>query len=349
MTTQPRTDCVTCESDALDELSQLAAIFAALPTGVLVLNGAGVIVRANIAALTLLGEPLVGAFWREVIARSFAPRADDGHEVSLQDGRRVQLTTEPLAKKQGQLVFLNDLTQTRQLQDRVNHLKRLSALGNIAATLAHQIRTPLSAAMLYAANLGNSTLKAPSRQLFQQKLMSRLNELEKQISDILLFAKSDQQHVVSPLALTDLFEQVKQSSEAFCLQQDCLLHLDCPPANLYLLANPHALIGAINNLIANGQQAGASELWLQLQVYDRHVEITLIDNGQGIAPHQLAQIFEPFFTTKSQGTGLGLAVVHSVVQAHQGQVSVTSQVGQGTCFKLSLPLHQMSMQLGGAA
>ncbi|MGL5537503.1 MAG: PAS domain-containing protein, partial [Aeromonas veronii] len=153
------------------EVSQLYAIFKALPTGVLLLDGAGVVTRANPAAISLLGEPLEGELWRHIIARCFEPREDDGHEISLRDGRRVQLSTQPLPDQPGQLVFINDLTETRKLQDRINHMKRLSALGNMAASLAHQIRTPLSAAMLYAANLANRTLKPESRTQFQQKLM----------------------------------------------------------------------------------------------------------------------------------------------------------------------------------
>jgi two-component system sensor histidine kinase FlrB len=180
------------------EVSQLYAIFTALPTGVLLLDGEGLITRANPAALALLGEPLEGLSWRQIIARCFEPREDDGHEISLRDGRRVQLSTQPLPDQPGQLVFITDLTETRQLQDRVNHMKRLSALGNMAASLAHQIRTPLSAAMLYAANLANRTLKPESRSQFQQKLMARLQDLEKQINDILLFARNGDNQVVAP-------------------------------------------------------------------------------------------------------------------------------------------------------
>lgn len=77
------------------EVSQLYAIFTALPTGVLLLDGAGVITRANPAALSLLGEPLEGELWRQVIARCFEPREDDGHEISLRDGRRSSSRPSP--------------------------------------------------------------------------------------------------------------------------------------------------------------------------------------------------------------------------------------------------------------
>lgn len=329
---------------------QLDAIFAALPTGVLVLDESGVIRRANPAAVSLLGEPLQGERWRQVIVRCFSPRADDGHEISLHDGRRVQLSTQPLEDQPGQLVFINDLTETRRLQDRLNHMKRLSALGNMAASLAHQIRTPLSAAMLYAANLGNRTLKPESRSQFQQKLMQRLQDLEQQVSDVLLFARSGEAQVVSAVSLDTLLTQAQSAAEAFCEQHACRLTIETPPEPLWLMANANALVGAVSNLIANGQQAGATEISVSAHRQGERVMLRIIDNGRGMTATQQARIFEPFFTTRSQGTGLGLAVVHSVVHSHQGEVSVASAPGEGSCFTLSLPLHMPAAErVGGVA
>lgn len=228
-------------------------------------------------------------------------------------------------------------------------MKRLSALGNMAASLAHQIRTPLSAAMLYAANLANRTLKPESRTQFQQKLMARLQDLEKQINDILLFARNGDNQVVTPISVQGLLAEVQAGAEAFCQQQGCELHMEAPEPDLCLLANSSALAGAINNLIANAQQAGATSLLVSAVRSGARVEMRVIDNGKGIPSHQLGQVFEPFFTTRSQGTGLGLAVVQSVVRAHQGEVGVASVPGEGTCFTLSFPLHQQPVQLGGVA
>jgi two-component system sensor histidine kinase FlrB len=201
----------------------------------------------------------------------------------LRDGRRVQLSTQPLPDQPGQLVFITDLTETRQLQDRVNHMKRLSALGNMAASLAHQIRTPLSAAMLYAANLANRTLKPESRSQFQQKLMARLQDLE-----------ADQRHpAVCPqwrqpgggaLSVQGLLAEVQAGAEAFCQQQGCALHLEAPEPDLCLLANSSALAGAINNLIANARQAGADSLLVSAVRSGNRVEMRVIDNGKGMAP-----------------------------------------------------------------
>jgi two-component system sensor histidine kinase FlrB len=176
-----------------------------------------------------------------------------------------------------------------------------------------------------------------------------LQDLEKQINDILLFARNGDNQVVTPISVQGLLAEVQAGAEAFCNQQGCELHIDAPEPDLCLLANSNALAGAINNLIANAQQAGATSLLVSAVRSGARVEMRILDNGKGMPAHLLNQIFEPFFTTRSQGTGLGLAVVQSVVRAHQGEVSVASVPAEGTCFTLSFPLHQQAVQLGGVA
>jgi two-component system sensor histidine kinase FlrB len=191
-------DSNTQELNALRlQANRLEHLLEVMPAGVVVIDGKGVVRQSNNLSKTLLGEPLEGQLWRTIIARSFKPQADDGHEVSLYDGRKVKLSITPLEKEPGQLIVLTDLTETRQLQQRIGHLQKLSSLGKMVASLAHQIRTPLSAAMLYAANLSNNTLNKTSREKFSNKLVSRLRELESQENDMLLFAKSGDEQVIT--------------------------------------------------------------------------------------------------------------------------------------------------------
>ena len=138
-----------------------------MPTGLVMLDGDGVVVKINKVARGLLDEPILGQPWFSVIARSFKPRADDWHEVSLKDGRRVKLEIASLGDQPGQLIMITDLTETRLLQDKVGQMQRLSSLGRMVSTLAHQIRTPLSAAMLYSANLSNKKISDESRHTFK--------------------------------------------------------------------------------------------------------------------------------------------------------------------------------------
>ena len=172
------------------QASRLEHLLQVMPAGVIVIDGKGIVRQANEQAKALLGEPLEEEVWRSIITRSFKPRADDGHEVSLVDGRRVKLSITPLENEPGQLIVITDLTETRQLQARVSHMQRLSSLGKMVASLAHQIRTPLSAAMLYASNLTRKGLGQEAQTQFANKLTDRLKELESQVNDMLLFAKS---------------------------------------------------------------------------------------------------------------------------------------------------------------
>ena len=335
--------------DAWSSPSLFGEIFNEVPSGLVLLDGSGRVARANRAALMLLGEPLEGESWGNIIQRVFCLRPDDGHEVSLRNGRRVQISTQPLKQQEGQLIQITDLTETRCLQDQLSHMERLSALGKMAASLAHQIRTPLAAAMLYGANLANRTLSNEARGSFQKKLMDRLRDLETQVSDVLLFARNGEQQVVSAIELTELITSIERGAEAMLQQVGASLRIEMDSPPIPLLANSSALASAINNLLANALQAGATQLLVSAHRAGDDVLVRVVDNGRGMSRELLARIFEPFYTTRSNGTGLGLAVVQSVVRAHQGEVSVASVPGEGTCFTLSVPLHQQAVQLGGVA
>src|SRR5690554_2828552 len=170
---------------------RLSTLLNALPAGVVVLDKHGTVSQSNPAAIALLGEPLEGERWIDVIRRCFAPRNDDGHEVSLKDGRRVSIEIRTMENQPGQLILLTDLTETRQLQAQLAHAQRLSAMGKMVASLAHQIRTPLSAAILYGGHLSQPDLDEELRQRCASRLMSRLTHLEQQVRDMLIFARGE--------------------------------------------------------------------------------------------------------------------------------------------------------------
>lgn len=334
-------------SDLRKQASWLSHLVDTMPAGVIVLDGKGMIAKANQIAIDMLGEPLEGEKWFSVIQRSFRPQQDDGHEVSLKDGRLIKLDITALAPEPGQLILMTDLSETRRLQKRVAHMQRLSALGKMVASLAHQVRTPLSAAMLYAANLGSKRLPEASRDNFQTKLMSRLKDLENQVNDMLLFAKSGDQHVVEQVSMQQLLSEVKTGADAMITLNNSELDVSLPEPDIAILGNKTALASAIQNLIHNSIQIIGSGAQVRvsamrdLQTPD-FVRISVSDNGPGVDLQQVDKLFEPFFTTSSQGTGLGLAVVSSVANAHQGRIEVTNNVHGGACFNLLLPISAAS-------
>ncbi|WP_412070757.1 sensor histidine kinase [Pseudomonas fluorescens] len=308
-----------------------------LPGGVIVIDAQGIVREANPAACELLGLPLEGELWRHVIARCFAPREDDGHEISLKDGRRLSIATRSLDAEPGQLVLLNDLTETRHLQDQLARHERLSSLGRMVASLAHQIRTPLSAALLYASHLTEQELPVETQQRFAGRLKERLHELEHQVRDMLVFARGE-------LPLTDRITpgQLLQSLQAAALThvQDLPIRWQCDSHAGELLCNRDTLVGALLNLIENAIQASAGDVRLKVHLYarDNHLRVCVSDSGSGIDSVVQARLGEPFFTTKATGTGLGLTVVKAVARAHQGELRLRSRLGRGTCAQVILPL-----------
>lgn len=345
-------ELITVSEQRLTELAEkerlakkLTGVLDVLPGGVVLLDSKGRVVEANPAAHEMLGEPLEGQMWRNVITRSFAPRSDDGHEISTKDGRRISIATRSL-ESDGQLILLTDQTETRHLQAQVSRNERMTALGEMVSALAHQIRTPLSTAMLYAGHLSNGDLDSGKSREFSKKLANRLNHMERQVQDMLLFAKGE-------LPLSDACT-VGQLQEALAeelevplanAQLQCQWHVETPSQTLF--CNREALIGAMLNLVNNALEAMALEtehkrsLQIQFRQQDDQLKLSVCDNGPGMSPETLKRVQDIFVTTKTQGTGLGLAVVQVVAHAHGGEFCLQSAAGVGTCAHLFLPVNKL--------
>lgn len=324
------------------ELQRLQHLLQVLPNGIVVLDQRGYVMQANPVAVAMLGEPLHGQRWLDVINRSFRPRNDDGLEVSLHDGRRVQLAISPLEPLAGQLIVLTDLTETRQLQSRLSHLQRLSSLGKMMASLAHQIRTPLSGALLYARNLRNQKLDPAAREQFSQKLLNRLTDLEQQVNDLLLFARAGREQQAQPLSMQQLLSEVFAAVEPLVLQQQGTVLVELPDPDVMVLGNHTALAGALSNLVHNALEHAGPGARIQLSAIasadERQVVLAVEDEGPGVPEHLRQQIFEPFYTTRSNGTGLGLAVVQAVATSHNGLARCLQGATGGARFELVLPV-----------
>ncbi|MBO6851211.1 MAG: PAS domain-containing protein [Marinobacter sp.] len=325
----------------LEEKEQLAdrlsTLLNALPAGVVVLDKQGVVTQTNPAAIGLLGEPLDGERWVDVIRRCFAPRRDDGHEVSLKDGRRVSIEIRTMENQPGQLILLTDLTETRHLQAQLAHAQRLSAMGKMVASLAHQIRTPLSAAILYGGHLSQDDLDEEMRQRCVSRLMSRLTHLEQQVRDMLIFARGETR-LAEELSAETLASAVGSALDGLKLAPEVDVRLDSHVSDSRLMCNRDALVGACTNLVNNSLEAGATRVVVQLFPAGNELVIRVVDNGPGFDAAQSGQLMEAFYTTKSHGTGLGLAVVQAVVKAHQGRFAIESPQQGGAVATLALPL-----------
>lgn len=323
----------------------LDAIFSALPAGLVVLNNQGKVSQANAAAQKLLGVPLLNQPWLNVVQMAFAPQVDDGHEISLRNGKKISLQISSLENNQGQLLLLQDLTPTRQLQEQLARHQRLSAMGRMLASLAHQLRTPLATALLYAGHLETPNLSLSQQQKFASRLKGRLQHMEQQIKDMLIFTQgSTQRAEVTPVKV--LLAGLKEALEPLIEKHELNFNWQVGKLKGQVLVSPSSLVGAVVNLVNNAleitQPAPSISLHYELApslpgLKGPQLLIGVADQGPGMTSQQLAEAQEPFYTTKTQGTGLGLAIVKSVVEAHKGKFWLQSEVGKGTSAWLTLP------------
>ena len=321
-------------SDRMERLLEL------LPGGLVVLDSRGCVDQCNPAAIELLGESLPGSRWSRVISENFSPRDDDGHEISLVDGRRLSIATRSLDDGRGQLVLLTDHTETRALQAKLARQNRLGTMGKMVAYLAHQIRTPLSAAMLYAGHLEGDVLPKQQRSEFTGKLLRQLYNLEQQISDLLIFARGESA-ASKRVTVARLLAILQHEIDASPMFDEMHIELNDNTNGLELVCNTQSLVSAILNLVNNSLEAANDEDSVQVvvtaELLGDKLNLTVSDNGPGVDKETMDQLLEPFFSTKAKGTGLGLAVVQAVVESLDGTLNLTSPNRQGLGVQMLLP------------
>ena len=313
----------------------------ALPAGVLVLDENGTVQIANEAATSMLVGPLVGAVWRDVIGRSFVLSVASGNDdLALVDGRKVNINTCPLGERPGQILLLHDVTELTKLREQVTRQERLSALGEVSASLAHQIRTPLSTALLYAEQVAN-TSDQQKRSRSGSALKRALGSIESLVRDMLMFVRGevlDAQY----LELSELLKRLQTSLQPQLQNIDVSVSEPPTSGETAILGNADALLTILQNLIMNSVESGATLIHIELARVGpgraQHVLLTVSDNGPGIPDSLRKQVFEPFFTTRANGTGLGLAVVRNVIRAHGGDVELDECQEQGCRVCIRLPL-----------
>ncbi len=309
-----------------------------LPAAIIILDETGKVSQSNPSAHELLGFNTIHLSWVEIIQTCFSPRLDDGHEISLKNGRKISLQTRSLANGLGQIIVMHDLTETRLLQEQLSKQKHLLELGKMTAALAHQIRTPLSSAMLYVSQMESELLSDEKRIEFSHRVMGSLQHLEQQIKDMLLFTRSEIP-LSHSIRLGEFFSQLKITISPILEKTNAYLILEIADSNLSLLCNKDALLGAFINLINNSIEAvhDSAKILIQSTLNEQQELMILIeDEGPGISESMKKSIFEPFFSTKENGTGLGLAVVASVAQAHQAKFELGSGK-QGAQFIWTFP------------
>ncbi len=279
------------EKEALAD--RLQTLIETLPAGVLVLDAVERVSECNRVAIEQLGGPLLGEQWSTIGTRAFCVQDSYGAEIALHDGRRLNIASCTFDSAPGRVLVLQDVTETHALQERLNRQQRLSAMGEMAASLAHQIRTPLAAAVLYSSHLAKDYLPSGDRTRFAGRLTERLGHLERLVNDMLTFARGgrggDAQFSVRTL-IAALYQAIEPQLQAAAARW----HVSDAIPNALLLGNQDALIGALSNLVNNSLQAAphGAVLELRTELSDSgEITLRLRDNGPGIPAEARAPYF----------------------------------------------------------
>lgn len=325
------------EKEALSQ--RLSQLLDALPGGVVVLDAMGQVEEANPAAIHLLGGAIVGVPWSQIEEVLLEASLTPGEWALKGVDKRVSISRNVREESGGVILLLQDITEAHAMEAQLQRHKRLSAMGEMAAALAHQLRTPLSTALLYTSNLRETSLSEEERNRFIEKALGRLRHLEGLIKDMLVFVRGSK-GAHEPLPVEELVSEVRQVIEPQMVQLGMRFTCDFQAGDVHINGSREAIAGALTNLLANAMQACAGNGIISLSTLlekGKNVVFVVKDNGGGIPPDILERLFEPFFTTRTEGTGLGLAIVREVAQMHGGDVSVKSRLGHGSEFYLRLP------------
>jgi len=254
----------------------------------------------------------------------------------------VSLNQELAAARSERQQLLADI---RGLQQEASRSRRLSSMGEMTARLAHQVRTPLSTALLYASQLKQTNLPRDQHDCFVDRLLVGLRHLDHMVNDMLVFTRGGQggEERVDVAALLEQVQQSLQPRLDACDARWCVSGKAPSPVQ----GQGEVLASILTNLVNNALDAcgdGARLEW-QISAAGSDLLLALQDNGPGIAEDLHEQIFDPFFTTRANGTGLGLAVVRAVIAAHRGDIELDADYKDGARFVIRLPLYQVPQHL----
>ncbi len=258
--------------------------------------------------------------------------------------RYVRYTAEMIRDRRNKVARMlgaaQDVTERRALQKRLADSRVLSAIGEMVAVVAHEIRNPLNAILMAARAIAREHLPASDRAQVSSILLNESERLNRTLSDFLQLGRPREPRMQTG-DLNAVAREVLAAVKAdVSLAGRTLIEEDLS-ADLPLIPfDPDLMRQVLWNLVSNAFQAlqGAGTLKIRTEARHGEAAIHIIDSGPGIPPDIREKIFTPFFTTKTKGTGLGLPISRNIVMAHGGELLVESEPGRGTKFSVVLPL-----------
>ncbi|MFP5213529.1 MAG: ATP-binding protein [Acidobacteriota bacterium] len=239
----------------------------------------------------------------------------------------------------GYVLLFTDMTNIKQLEERLRRSERLAGLGRLAAGIAHEIRNPLSSIKGFATILASRFPEEDKSRTIADVMVQEVERLNRVVTELLDYARPTELSRRS-CSCADMLRHTLSLVERDARLRNIEIASTTIPEDLTLEADPDRLSQVLLNLYLNGLQAMDHGGTLKVEAFreDGRAVLNVTDTGHGIPSEHLPHIFDPYFTTKPSGVGLGLANVHKFVEAHGGEIEVASNPGQGTTFTIRLPL-----------
>lgn len=326
-------------------------IIQSLTSGVITLNLDGKIISANRTGLEILGisgedkilgkdlgQFMTGLHLEDLVSKKreqMLYTTPDGSMVTLGFSSSDLKDTDD--KTHGYIIIFQDLTEVKELEDRLRTSEKMALLGQLAAGLAHELRNPLSA-ISGAVEILSSDVKPTEDNLRLIRMASQeVERLNLLVEDFLILTMPIQKLTT----LVDLGRIVNDTVESFAktIRRGNIEIINQVENGIYVQADSYRLKQAVWNLLLNSVDAMpiGGLIIIKSKTEENNVVIEISDEGKGIDENFISRIFDPFFTTKEVGTGLGLAIVQKVIEGYNGNINVVSSRGKGATFVITLP------------
>jgi two-component system sensor histidine kinase FlrB len=341
------------QADLQDKINQLSSelqqsnqrlgiLLNAIPAGVILLEN-NIVLLHNPAVLHFL--PSLGKGQQFALPNEWQASIAPGEYVigSPEDLSSPQKMVQVIRIDEGirSFIQIQDITANIALHQETQRENRLTAMGKMAAGIAHQFRTPLATALLYSSHLCDDAVQPEMAKEFALRLRKQLMDLEKLSQDMLRFISNRPNKTVLTSAKL-LIEEAQASIQALFETKGVSLSIQCTiPDTVMLLVEPKSIPNALVAILENAlavSKAGDT-VFLTATTESKKLIVTIADQGPGIASTMIDSLFEPFSTTSANGTGLGLSIAKNTLDAHRGTIGVHSTY-EGAVFKITLPITQ---------
>ena len=347
--------------ELMDSTEYAASILGSMSSGVIVVDTAGIVTRLNDAAVKILemqdaaiiGHPIRDFKTLNELSRLLAQTLNAGvpsnrnERVIRLSGREIviEISTAPLKNHNGEIVGVianfQNISKIKKMAEEAKQNRYMVSLGEMAASIAHEIRNPLNSIRGFAQLLNDRTDKPESRE-FCCIILEEVDRMDRIVQDLLDFSRN-RDLTLMPTDVGAVVQDVGREFQTMMESAKVVMTVNSSDAPPLALGNADKLHQVFANIIRNAIQAMPDGGTLTVDIGREPAEgmnlihIRFADTGSGMTPDVLSRIFNPFYTTKDVGTGLGLSICQKIIEKHGGRITASSEPGQGSAFDIFLP------------